>query len=93
MRSETVNTIKNTALNDTPAMVASGLVKRLTRAVANSTSEISATPMGISTEPMWMLPGTRNSRSPGSVKRSTSTASDMKEKLQITPKAYSAASR
>ena len=37
--------------------------------------------------PICKFPGTFHSRFPGSVKRSTSTASDFMAKLQITPKA------
>ena len=86
-RSDKVKIRKNTPLKITPATVASDLVNRFTIAVMNSTAEIAARPTGISTLPMCRLPGTFHSRLPGSVKRSTSTASDFMAKLQITPKA------
>ena len=50
---------------DTPAMVASCLVKKFTMAVAKSINEISAKPTGTSTPRIWMLPGTFHSRFSG----------------------------
>ena len=58
---------KKTTLKVTPAIVASDLVNRLTKAVISSTAEIAIRPSGTSRPPMWMLPGTFHSRFSGSV--------------------------
>src|SRR5208282_4172414 len=63
------------------------LGEQVVMAMAVRTVAIMARPSGISFEPMRRFSGTRYSRSPGCVKRSTSTASAFITKLHTTPKA------
>ena len=57
-------------------------------ATDKSASVMAARPMGSSTDPIFRFSGTRHSRGLGSLNRSTSTASDLSAKLQMTPNAY-----
>jgi len=83
---------KNTAVNTMPLSVATLLVARFTRATIKSVRKTQNNPTGISVLPMRRLTGTFQPRSPLYFQRSTSMASELKVKLQITPKAYASPS-
>ena len=70
-----------------PEIVATCFVSRLVNAIDNRMSAMVNSPIGISILPMRIFPGTFHSRSSGRLKRNTTVAIALNEKLQITPNA------
>ena len=80
-------TAKKPAVNTTPVIVATSFVSRLAMATTARTRKISVMPSGMSNRPRRKLNGTSYSRCSGRLNRRMSIESDMKTKLQMTPKA------